>query len=937
MQHQDILVPDVLALALQTHSDACALSDQDHRLSYQDLAAFVALCRKDLVAQKAVAIYGRPSALFGAAAVTCVIDGRPFVHLDPAMPDTVLANIVAELGISVVIKAQEPKAGQLPDHCIVQDAQRYLNGAVPDVVKAAKVDPSDPIYLVATSGTTGRPKCIPVTQDSAALSYQWRDAYTPYSPGMRVGAYIFAIWEVFRPLRNGAEVCFPSVEDLMSPHALAGFIKSNDIKEMLFTPSFFEKWLQGVEDEQCADSPLQRVVLNGEVVSEQLVKDAWSKLPNAELWNLYSICETHDICMSKITTLPRHQAGVSVGKAMPFLRAVVLDDHDQPCAVGVPGLLHFEGPRMLGPGYVNRPEETKARFRSLNVEGRDVRLYDTGDQGYVDADGQIFVMGRIAHMLKLRGHSIQTRELIETLSGLIGFSHAIPWVQQTQDQHQALVVYYTADADQTSQNLERWALRADGNRTPEALTKALRQVLPHYCVPTYLVKLDEIPLNQVSGKCDFKALPPLKQDAAPTSDQAKADFPVLAACAQVMHCHPDDIDQALSFHDQGGDSLMCVDLIAILERVYGRQVDFDWALNLPLQRLHTLLSAPLSEAGTAGQFRSPGILLTGVTGFLGAHVLAAALERLPQDRVVYCLVRPRNNDPQVRLDAVIKRVGADRNRVKLVAGAIDDPRFGLEAESYQDLTASVERVVHCAAMVNLAVDHNHMEAWSQSGIKTVLRFCQEAQAELRFTSSTSVFPDIGGPHPEKLATRFAGCSGYGAAKIAAERLITEANVNATIVRLPSLYDLAAPNPKDLYETLLQTCATTQTVPQGFCFPMTDVRAAAQFLVAMPDQQGVAFFNLISDSLVRVDAGETEYRGVTQASWAAQSTLSEGEQRLLQDNPHVLSASATFENSGARHQWQQAQLGAFALISDQRALLERRLGQGAPRARRLSDA
>lgn len=52
---------------------------------------------------------------------------------------------------------------------------------------AARVVPSDPIYLVATSGTTGRPKCIPVSQDAAFLSYEWRDAYTPYTPDTRVG------------------------------------------------------------------------------------------------------------------------------------------------------------------------------------------------------------------------------------------------------------------------------------------------------------------------------------------------------------------------------------------------------------------------------------------------------------------------------------------------------------------------------------------------------------------------------------------------------------------------------------------------------------------------------------------------------------------------------------------------------------------------------
>ena len=75
----------------------------------------------------------------------------------------------------------------------------------------------------------------------------------------------------------------------------------------------------------------------------------------------------------------------------------------------------------------------------------------------VALDGQITVLGRVAHMLKLRGHSIQTRELTQTMAGLLGFSQAIPWVQQAEGQGQALVFYYTADAAQKASNAARVA------------------------------------------------------------------------------------------------------------------------------------------------------------------------------------------------------------------------------------------------------------------------------------------------------------------------------------------------------------------------------------------------------------------------------------------------------------------------------------------------
>ena len=303
-------IADELAAALPRHADRIALRDRRLSLSYAQLAGFVAATQAVLAGQKAVAVYGVPGALFGAAVIACVIDGRPFVHLDPAMPNAVVGNILAELDIGLILTAQPPKPDQLPANCRVIDAATLLDAAPGTPVQAAAVQPSDAIYLVATSGTTGRPKCIPVTHDAALLSYHWREEYAPYAPGMKVGVYIFAIWEMFRPLRFGAEICFPALEDLLSPQGLADFLSDYGIQEMLFTPSFLEKILGPLDAGRGATLPIERIILNGEVVTDRLAAEIRCKLPQVRLWNLYSICETHDICMSDLTAPPRNQAQV---------------------------------------------------------------------------------------------------------------------------------------------------------------------------------------------------------------------------------------------------------------------------------------------------------------------------------------------------------------------------------------------------------------------------------------------------------------------------------------------------------------------------------------------------------------------------------------------------------------------------------------------------
>ncbi|MBU2957710.1 AMP-binding protein [Paracoccus sp. 1_MG-2023] len=908
-------IPAELAEALARYRDLPAMSDGAHALSYGELAGFVGHVLGRIDGSGPVAVFGLPGTLMAASVVAAVIGGRPFVHLDPAMPQAVLANIVDELGIDLILCCDTPRNGQLPGHCRVIRAADCLvpgQGALP---VAARVDPQDAIYLVATSGTTGRPKCIPVTQDSAWLSYRWRDAFTPYDTGSRVGIYIFAIWELLRPLRHGGQLFFPDLNDLMSPRGLRDFLDRNRIDEMLFTPSFFEKTLGAMQPQDSASLPLRRVILNGEVVPERLVAEARAKLPRAQLWNLYSICETHDISMTRLQ--PGVDAGV--GRAMPHLRAIVLDEADRPCPPDEPGLLHFEGPRMLGPGYVNRPEETAQRFRHVELNGEVLRLYDTGDRGFVTADGQIHVLGRVAHMLKLRGHSIQTRELTETLGQQMEFARAIPWVQQ-QGGDQVLLLYYTADDAQAGRNCDRWQIGDGWQRMPDALARRLAGILPRYCVPSFLVRLDEIPINKVSGKCDFKALP-LPPDHLDGAEDAGDLVDAARIAARILGHPPAGFDAGRSFHDHGGDSLMCVDFLLSLEQAYGRRVDFDWALNLPLMRLHELLT-DRTVARAVTDFTRRGILLTGATGFLGGHVLAQAARELPADQVVYCLVRPRNRAPEARLAERAAALGVAPDRFVALEGSIDQPCFGLDPASHSELAAKVDHVIHCAATVNLAVAPEQMEEWSRAGIRTVLSFCREAGAGLSFSSSNSVFPDRGGPYPEGPVAPVGDISGYGVAKIAAEHAIAASGVAATILRLPSLYDLDAPNPKDIYELILAACRECGGFPEGMRFSMTDVTAAARALVARPAGQGARYANLMADHPVCLPSEG----GMPLDAWLQMAPLDDALRNLLRASPDTVRADARYDNAAARLLWDKLGGGDFSRLSDPRQLLARRLGR-----------
>lgn len=281
-----LTVPAQIAQALQDYHDLTALTDGNTSMRYGQLADFITQLQPHIPTYAPVAVFGKPSAAFGAAVTACVVLGRPFVHLDPAMPHDVLRNIINELGIDVILHAEPPTTGQLPQNCSCIDVAalvRDLKDRPSHPVVAAQVAPDDIIYIVATSGTTGKPKCIPVTQTSAFLSYEWRDAYTPYGTDDRIGCYIFAIWEMFRPLRNGATICFAQFHELMNPLDLVKFWRRHAVTEMLFTPSALENALQALPATAITDVALKRIILNGEVVSDDLVTMVRTKLPQSSL------------------------------------------------------------------------------------------------------------------------------------------------------------------------------------------------------------------------------------------------------------------------------------------------------------------------------------------------------------------------------------------------------------------------------------------------------------------------------------------------------------------------------------------------------------------------------------------------------------------------------------------------------------------------------
>ncbi len=187
---------------------------------------------------------------------------------------------------------------------------------------------------------------------------------------------------------------------------------------------------------------------------------------------------------------------------------------------------------------------------------------------------------------------------------------------------------------------------------------------------------------------------------------------------------------------------------------------------------------------------SETVLLTGVSGFLGRHILWDLLRRNPNTRI-YCLLRPeRGRNGDERLERLLAAEGqplpADaRARCHAVDGDITDSQLSRDRDGRDRLLSEVDRVVHCAATVKFDTALAEARRINVDGTRHVLAFAEELSARgrlrrLDYFSTAFVAGTIAGPvYEERLdPTRFNNT--YEQTKWEAEQVVREAQTRLPI-------------------------------------------------------------------------------------------------------------------------------------------------------------
>ncbi|PIM67234.1 hypothetical protein CTU88_40365 [Streptomyces sp. JV178] len=416
--------------------------------------------------------------------------GASFLPLDPGYPTDRLRGYteVARCDLILTDPATHALGASLGTALLVPDA----DGSAPAVPPTVTAD--DLAYTLFTSGSTGTPKGVEIEHGALAAFLT--------GIGERLGtsaddvvlahttvAFDISLLELLLPLTVGAEVVLASRETARDPRRLAELADRVTVAQA--TPSMWRLLLA-----TGWTPPADLTVLSGGEALPRSVAESLHATARA-LWNLYGPTEaTIWASAHRVTSVGTF---VPLGEPLPNLRLHILDEHLTPCAPGTEGALWISG-TGLARGYAHRPDLTDDAFTVH--PGTGVRMYRTGDEVRLHADGALEWLGRADAQVKVRGNRIEPAEIEQVLERLPGVTAAVVVAARFEGRGEPRLTAY---------------LVGDDLPAKDRLDEHVGATLPEYMVPDAYVRLDALPLTD-NGKVARARLPRPTRDTILRTD-----------------------------------------------------------------------------------------------------------------------------------------------------------------------------------------------------------------------------------------------------------------------------------------------------------------------------------------------------------------------------------------------------------------------------------
>ena len=711
-----------------------------------------------------VAIIARRSYLVIVAQFAVLKAGGAYLPIDPNYPEARIEHMLNETNSRIILALGTETASE---ETIQLDKVDYsFDTSRPENINEYE----DLCYIIFTSGSTGLPKGV-MASHAGIINYSNNNnnnnnnnniINAVIESGIKkivsittIGFDIFVTESLF-PLLNGMTVIMANDIQISEQKAFNRLVIETNAEVLQTTPSKIQMLMADDKNVGWLNH-INIICLGGEVLKPKLVKEI-DELSNARIhnvygateggvwstyfqvnrkrqcFNLYGTTETTIWCSNAVVAVDND---ITIGKPIANTQIFILDKHMKPLPIGAVGELCISGAGVCR-GYINSPELTTEKF--IDNPFSDGKMYRTGDLARWREDGNIEYIGRMDNQVKIRGLRIELGEIEYCINESDRIKQSVVVVKTDESGRQYICAYYKGN------DVEIKAIKA-----------AISKKLPQYMMPHFFIPMEKFPTT-TSGKTDREALPAPDFEnvisgteyAAPETDGEKTIAVLIEKTLGVKMVGRND-----NFFDIGGDSLKAIELVSKAHSK-GLYFTLQYVFEHPtpallakyregegfggtvydeesIEDLSGLLEKNIKSEYTIAEEKPLGdVIITGATGWLGAHVLDRFLSF--EKGIAYCLVRGTNPmDSRGRLAAVLETYFDGRytncNRIVPICGDITEPLL---------LNQPINTVIHCAAIVKHYGSYQNSYDINVNGTRNVIELAKEKGARLLHVSTASV-------------------------------------------------------------------------------------------------------------------------------------------------------------------------------------------------------
>ena len=619
---------------------------------------------------------------------------------------------------------------------------------------------SDLAYVIYTSGSTGKPKAVMVEHKTVLnlLSFQNGIENLDFSTAVLQFASVnfdVSVQEIFSTLLFGGQLHIINESLKYNLTELVNYIHDSKIKIIFIPPAVLDLMFSSSELYDLLVKELNHIIAAGEQLqlNNRLLIKALTET-KIKLHNHYGPTESHVVTTFVIDSQNCNNLKLPpIGKPISNVNVYILDANMDPVPVGISGELYIAG-ETLARGYLNHPKLTAERFienpfvqDDCLVKHRNLRIYKTGDIVKWQPDGNIQYIGRNDDQIKLRGFRVELGEIENKLTGFSEIKQSVVLCKE-KNGSKYIAAYYTSDNEIKSGEIKKY----------------LDELLPEYMIPSIFVYMDKFLLN-INGKIDRRSLPEpvFKRDSSNYIAPRNGIESKLCSIWQKILDIPkigvlDDLSRL------GGNSILLIRVATDMERTFNKKLSPSVLLeNNTIEKQEKLIlgtqndikvdNSLIEDLALFEQFKyiefsqceSKGntVLITGVTGFLGIHLLEKLI--LETDQKIICLIRKRENCVlKESLKEILEKYNIrldnkQLERISLLSGNLQKEKLGVEEQDYKFLIENISDIYHCGAHVNYLLNYKTMRkanTLSTFEIIKLISFCRE-RVNFYFISSVS--------------------------------------------------------------------------------------------------------------------------------------------------------------------------------------------------------